>query len=106
MRRKYKQKRTQKLKSAEKSTIAHSKSLKITKNLPTNGRKEQKRLETVLEEAGKELQIAEKGAKSAAESVESYGKKANYTQAEVYQLGNKLDETNKELEQARSEHRA
>lgn len=64
---------------------------------------EQKRLETVLEEAGKELQIAEKGAKSAAESVESYGKKANYTQAEVYQLGNKLDETNKELEQARSE---
>ena len=64
---------------------------------------EQKRLETALEEAGKELQIAEKGAKSAAESVESYGKKANYTQAEVYQLGNKLDETNKELEQARSE---
>lgn len=64
---------------------------------------EQKRLETVLEEAGKELQIAEKGAKSAAESVESYGKKANYAQAEVYQLGNKLDETNKELEQARSE---
>lgn len=63
----------------------------------------QKQLEDALEDAKKELEVAEKASRTAATAVEDYGRKSNYTQAEVYKLGKELKDTKEDLVQARIE---
>lgn len=63
----------------------------------------QKELEDALEEARKELEVAEKASVSAANKIEDYGRKSNYTQAEVFKLEKQLESTKQDLNDARIE---
>ncbi len=63
----------------------------------------QKQLEDALAEAKKELEVAEKASRTAGNAVEDYGRKSNYTQAEIYKLGKELKDTKEDLVQARIE---
>lgn len=64
---------------------------------------QQKKLKDNVEEAKKELQVAEKYQQKCANTIVDYGKKTNYTQAEVYKLEKQLEDTNNDLANAKNE---